>query len=403
MENHIYPRLVSACGVAVMLALAWACSEHRRRALPWRIILWGLGLQVLFALGIVQSGADHLGVQTAFDVISKASAEGAGFVFGSLTKPDYGAIIGFQVLPVVIFVSALSSVLYYLGVIQWLVSGFAWLMRWTMKTSGAETFGVAIQVFTGIESLPALRGYLQRMTRSELSAIMTSFMATTASSVMVAYASFGAKPWHLLAASIISAPAAVVVSKIMVPETGVPETQSGGRITLPKDSHNIVDAAARGASDGLTLALNIGAVLIAFVGLVYLVNQGAHALTGHTFKEIMGWLFRPLALAMGVSWQDSAAVGQLLGAKTVLNEILAYQDMKTMVQANLLSPRSVTIATYALCGFANPGSLAILIAGMTSLIPERRQEIVQLGLKAFVGGALASFMTACVAGALMYE
>jgi CNT family concentrative nucleoside transporter len=403
MENHLYPRCISAFGVVVMLALSWLCSENHRRALPWRIILWGVGLQIALALAIIRSGADHLGVQAAFDVITRAASEGSNFVFGSLTKPEYGAIIGFQVLPVVIFVSALSSVLYYLGVIQWLVSGFAFVMRWTMKTSGAETFGVAIQVFTGIESLPALRGYLKTMTRSELSAIMTSFMATTASSVMVAYASFGAKPWHLLAASIISAPASIVVSKIMVPETGTPETQKGGRIVLPQDSHNIVDAAARGASDGLNLALNIGAVLIAFVGLVYLINQGSLALVGHTFKEIMGWLFRPIALAMGISWQDSAAVGQLLGAKTVLNEILAYQDMKGMVQANLISPRSVTIATYALCGFANPGSLAILIAGMTSLIPDRRQEVVQLGLKAFIGGALASFMTACIAGALVYE
>jgi CNT family concentrative nucleoside transporter len=217
---------------------------------------------------------------------------------------------------------------------------------------------------------------------------------------MVAYANFGAEPGHLLAASLMCAPSALLVSKLMVPETGTPRTDGTTRITIPVESHNVVDAAARGASDGLTLALNVGAMLIAFIGMVYLLDLVVKGITGYSFPHIMGWLFTPFAFLMGVPWHDVGAVAQLLGKKTVLNEFLAYADFKPLMASGALSPRSVTIATYALCGFANPGSLGILLGAMTAMIPKRRPEIVSLGVKSLIAGTLSCFIAACIAGIL---
>jgi CNT family concentrative nucleoside transporter len=299
-------------------------------------------------------------------------------------------------------VSSLAAILYHLRVIQAVVYAMTWVMRYTLKTSGAETFAAAVQVFFGIEGVPTLRGYLHTMTRSEIFVVMVTFMATIAGSVMVVYSTFGAQPGHLLTASFISAPAALIVAKLMVPEKGEPETKDYVHIHVPVESHNIVDAATRGAAEGLSLALNIGAMLIAFVGLVFLVNLVFESVTGYSFTAIAGWAFRPVALLLGVPSSDASAVGELLGIKTVLNEFLGYARMKEMIAAGTLSPRGVTIATYALCGFANPGSLGILIAGLTGLAPERRSEIVGLGLKSFLAGVLTGLATACVAGILVY-
>lgn len=395
-------RLVSFCGLWIMVFLAWALSEHRREA-PWRLVLWGLGLQ--FAIGAVLlptrlKGVAFAGAGKLTRVLTDASLEGAGFVFGDLARnPSYGALVAFQVLPVIILVSAVSGILYHFHVIQAVVRAVSWLMRRTLKTSGAETLGTALLILLGIESMTAIRQYINGMTRSELCTIMTAFMATIAGSVMVVYAGFGAEPGHLLTASLMSAPAAIVVSKIMVPEREQPATAGHLRVQLPIESQNLVDAAARGASQGLSLALNVGAMLIAFLGLMYMADLLFGTLTGSTFKEAMGWFFRPFALAMGVPPADAAVLGQLLGTKTILNEFLAYMDLQNAEQ---LSSRGHMIATYALCGFANPGSLGILIAGMTSIAPERRDDIVQLGFRSFAGGTLACFMTACVAGVLIY-
>ncbi|HOZ46788.1 MAG TPA: nucleoside transporter C-terminal domain-containing protein [Candidatus Hydrogenedentes bacterium] len=410
-------RLVSLFGLLAMVALAWALSENRRKA-DWRLVIWGIGLQFALGLLVLRTVVGRRVFDLAkagFDVVTAASAEGARFLFGNLTQffilskdavltsdQDFviSAVVAFQVLPVIIFVSSLAGILFHLGIIQRVVRFMAWGMRRTLKTSGAETFSAALLVFLGIESMTAVRAYLRTMTRSELCTVMTAFLATIAASVMVAYAGFGAEPGHLLSASLMSAPAAILIAKLLVPETEEPKTRGDVRIEVPIECHNIVDAAARGASEGLMMALNVGAMLIAFIGLVYLADQALGAVTGLTFTQVMGWVFRPFAAIMGVPLHDVAAVSQLLATKTVLNEFLAYSDLKPLIDTGAISPRSITIATYALCGFANPGSVGIVIGGLSGLVPERRSEIAALGLRAFIGGTLACFMTACVAGML---
>lgn len=411
-------RLISFGGLLIMILIAWGFSENRKQV-PWRLVVYALGLQAILAVLVLRTGfgqAFFEWVRSGFVLITDASLQGSTFLFGNLTQvfvlsedAVLGAhaplvingVVAFKVLPIVIFVSALGAVLYHLHVIQALVRLMSWLMSRTLKTSGAETFGASILVFLGIESMPTLKGYLADMTRSELCTIMTVFMATVAADVMVIYANFGAEPGHLLAASLMSAPAAILIAKLLVPETETPRTQDASVIPVQVESHNLIDAAARGASEGLSLALNIGALLIVFVSMIYLLNVILSALIGITFTQIMGWVFYPFALVMGVPREDVGLVAQLLGTKTVVNEFIAYSDMNTMIEAGKLSPRSITIATYALCGFANPGSLGILIAGLSGLVPERRREITQLGIKSFIGGTLAVFMTACFAGMLI--
>ena len=388
-------RLISCAGLAVFLFLAWAISEDRRRV-NWRLISIALSLQAGLAVVVLRTrwgGAFFEQVRGAFDVITAATGEGANFLFGS-----YANVMAFQVLPVIIVVSSITGILYYFRIIQTAIRAMAWLMQRSLKTSGPETFGTALMVFLGIESMPSLKGYLQTMSRSELCTVMTAFMSTVAANVMIIYATFGAKPEHLLAASLMSAPAAILIAKLMVPETDAPVVDDVVAMDAAVESHNAIDAAATGATDGLKLALNIGALLIAFVSLVYLVNLFCSAVTGYAFTELMGYAFVPFAFLMGVPSGDVGQIAQLLGTKTVINEFLAYADMKTLIEAGQLQERSVMIATYALCGFANPGSLGILIAGLTGLVPERRKEITELGIKSLVGGTLAVFTTACVVG-----
>ncbi|MBE3123427.1 MAG: NupC/NupG family nucleoside CNT transporter [Planctomycetes bacterium] len=399
-----------------MLLIALALSENRRR-INLRLVLAGLGLQLVFALLVLCS---HPGrwfldaARAAFDFMIRASNEGAGLLFGKLTT-DYslGAVFAFQVLPIVIFFSALAGVLYYLGITQLVVRGMARIMRWAMNTSGAESLACALFVFLGIEATTAITEYIRRMTRSELFTLMAGFMATIAGSVMGAYVSFGADPGHLLAASVMSAPAAIVISKMMIPEIESPLTLGAVHFRPPQEAVNVIDAAARGAGQGLVLALNIGAMLIAFVGLVALVNLGLAAVTGQggvadwfggpvTLQRVLGYAFSPLAYVMGItSWSDAQAVGQLLGTRTVLNEFVAYQQMQGLVAAGAISPRAVVIATYALSGFANFGSVAILIGGLGAIDPDRKSLLAGLGVRSIVSGMLACFMTACYAGMLV--
>lgn len=410
-------RLVSAVGLATLILLAWVMSENRRRA-NWRLVAIGVTLQVALGLLILRTGFGNAffgAVQSAFMVVTSATNEGARFVFGNLTEAftlspeaviDYdepfmiNAAFAFSVLPIVIVVSSIAAVLYHLRIIPVAVDLMARLMRRTLKTSGAETFGATLLVFLGIESIPTLKGYLKTMTRSELCTIMTVFMATIAADVMVIYAGFGAEPGHLMAASLMSAPAAILIAKLLVPETEGMATSKSANIRIDRETANVFDAAAKGASEGVHLAINIAALLIAFISIIFLLNQGLDAVTGKTFTEVMGWFLYPFAFLMGVPTSDIGAVAELLGTKTVLNEFLAYADMQRMIDAGTLEPRSITISTYALCGFANPGSLAILIAGLSSLVPERRREVTGLGIKSFVGGTLAGFTTACIAGIL---
>lgn len=409
-------RLISCIGPLVMIALAWGLSENRKRT-DWRLVIIALGLQFALALLILRTNFGPLffeGVRGAFILITNASNAGSEFVFGSLTQvivlnPDTVAgsegpflingVVAFSVLPTVIVVSALAGILYHLRIIPFLIKLIARLMQRTLKTSGPETFGASILIFMGIEGMTTLRAYLEKMTRSELMVLMTAFMSTVAANVSLIYATFGAEPGHLLAASIMSAPAALLIAKVMIPAEA--ETQTNvADLEVEIESHNVMDGAVRGASDGVMLALNIGAVLIAFVAIIFLLNEGCSWIFGVTFTEIMGWFFRPFAFIMGVPASDVAAVGELLGTKTVVNEFVAYDRMGALIQAGELDPRSVTIVTYALCGFANPGSLGILIAGLSGLVPERRGEIAALGLKSLIAGTLAVFMTACIAGIL---
>lgn len=403
MSDDLWLRGISFLGLFFMVGLAWVLSEARWRV-SWRLVGVGMGLQFVFALLILRT---KLGLnffewaQSACAIVIEATKAGATFLFGTLPDNlDIGATVAFGVLPVIVFVSGLAGVLYHIRIIQGIVQSMAWCMRRTLGTSGAETFGAALLVFLGVESMAAIKGYLETMTRSELFTIMTTFMATIAASVMVAYVNFGADAGHLLAASIMSAPAAIVIAKIMVPETEFPKTQGKVSIRIPIESHNVVDAAARGGSEGMAIALNAAAMFIVFLGLVYLINLSFSAVFGHSFTEVMGWFFIPFAYTMGIPWSEVTAVSGLLGTKTVLNEFLAYADMQALVAEGRLSERSLTISTYALCGFANPGSVGILVAALTSLVPERRGVITQLGFRALVSGTLAGFTTACIAGVL---
>ena len=423
MDNPIVLRIISGLGLFFMLGLAWVCSE--RRTMPnVRLIVWGIATQFILGLLILRTAFGNTlftYVKKGFDVITAASGAGAEFVFGNLTRffildtalvagADgslapvepfaVNAVIAFKVMPVIIFVSALAAILLHLGITQWVVRIMATLMQRTLKTSGAETTGIAILVFLGIESVSVLGHYLNAMTRSEIFTLMVGFLATIAASVMVAYAGFGAEPGHLLAASLMSAPAAIVMAKILVPETGVPKTLKGERIIITVESENIFDAASRGTSLGLSIALNVAALLIVFIGLICLLDLATLKITGTGITALLGWFFRPFAFFMGIPLNDIAIASELLATKSVFNEFLAYQNLQPLVQEAALSPRSITIITYALCGFANPGSLGIMIGALAGMVPERRGEIAQLSIRAFIGGTLACFTTACIAGIL---
>lgn len=414
-------RLTGVAGLVVFHLLALGLSENRRAATRrWGLVVAAVALQ--FALGalILHTNFGPLffvKVRQVFEVITASSAAGSEFVFGNLGRffliekviipgeespgpLPMSAVIAFNVLPLIVFVSALAAILQHFGVVQIAVRAIAWVMRRTLKTSGAETLGMALLVFLGIESVSALGIYLKNMTRSEIFVLMVGFLATIATSVMLVYASFGAEPGHLLAASLMSAPAAIAFAKLLVPETGTPQTADTRGVTIEVESTNLFDAATRGTQRGLTMALNVGAMLIVFVGLIHLCNVFTEAITGQPSTALLGYAFRPFAWLLGVPRADVVAVSELLAVKSVFNEFLAYQQLQPMIAEGTIQPRSVTIATYALCGFANPGSLGIMIGALASMLPERRSEVAQLSAKAFLAGTLAAFSTACVAGIL---
>ncbi|MBE3095722.1 MAG: NupC/NupG family nucleoside CNT transporter [Planctomycetes bacterium] len=420
-----WPRLVSFAGLFVMMGIAWALSENRRRV-SLRTVVAGLALQLVFALLVLgtKPGREIFEwAEAGFNALLAASNEGARFLFGKLVTDELRvgdsplpvlAVVAFQVLPIVIFFSAFAGILYYLGITQAVVRAMARIMQKAMNTSGAESLAVALFVFLGIESTTAIIEYIRRMTRSELFTLMAGFMATIAGSVMGAYVSFGVEAGHLLAASVMSAPAAIVIAKIMIPETEVPLTRGTVQFQPPREAVNVIDAAARGAGQGLGLALNIGAMLIAFIGLIALANlvlgAGSDLLIDRgwllserlTLQRLFGWAFSPLAWVMGAtSWSDATAVGQLLGTRTVINEFVAYRQMQDLVAQGALSHRAAVISTYALCGFANFGSVAILIGGLGAIDPDRKSLIARLGIRSLISGMLACFMTACYAGMLV--
>jgi CNT family concentrative nucleoside transporter len=403
-------RLCAAAGFVVLLLLAWALSSDRRRV-PWRALAFGVGIQALLGVLLLETFVGRIffdAMNGVVDVLRRTTDTGARFVFGALA--DAGFSFAVHVLPIIVVMGSLFAVLYHLGILQRIVDALGALLSRSMGTSGAESLAAISNVFLGMtESALVVKPYLERMTRSELFSLMTVGMATVAGSVLLAYAAMLGPGYagHLATASLLSAPAGLLIAKLMEPERERPETAAGGRVHVERAAVNLVDAAAQGAVAGLRLAAYVGAMLVAFVALIALCNEGLGALgaalgiEGLSLQRILGVAMAPFALLMGIPSSECVQVGALLGVKTVLNEFLAYQELAALSQQGALAPRSVAIASYALCGFANFGSLAILLGGLGGLAPGRRPEVARLGLRSIVSGTLASFMTACVAGMLL--
>jgi CNT family concentrative nucleoside transporter len=403
-------RLSGLVGLALILAIGILLS-HNRSAIRWRVIAWGLGLQLLFAIFVLRIPAGQALFRWLGGLVTGIlgySYIGSQFVFGELGKQhsSLGVIFAFQLLPAIIFVSALFAILYYLGIMQLIVRAFALVMSRVMGASGAESLNVAASIFMGQTEAPlTIRPFLPRMTMSELMTVMTSGMAHISGSIMVAYIAFGIEARHLLTAVIMTAPGTIMMAKLFEPETETPETY--GRVTLdmPRQDVNLLDAAARGTSEGLQLMLNVIAMLVSFVALVALVNGGFGAVHGYlawfpaNLQTVLGWVFRPIAWAMGVPWHDSGVIGGLLGTRMVLNEFIAYAQLGPMRAQ--LDPRSFTIASFALAGFANFSSVGIQLGGIGALAPERKRDLARLGIRAMLAGTLANFLSATIAGILL--
>jgi CNT family concentrative nucleoside transporter len=437
LETPIAERLVGVLGIAVMIAVALLLSRDRRR-IDWRLVGTGLLLQVLFGLVVLKTDAGRAFFGQAGRVVTGLlgfQEQGARFVFGNLVQSSVpvgtpgaggsldasagyvaatGAYFAFNVLPTIIFFSALMSVLYYLNIMQLVVKGIAWVMQKTLRTSGAETLSASGNIFLGQTEAPLLiKPFVPTMTRSELNTVMVGGFATVAGGVLAAYVGmlrghFPDIAGHLLAASVMNAPAGLYLSKILMPETETPVTQGSLRMEVDKPGANVIEAAAAGAGQGMQLALNVGAMLMAFVALVALVNYLLGWLGGFvgqgdvTLQLLLGQVLRPVAWVMGVPWSETAYVGGLVGIKVVLNEFVAYAQFGSDLAGNVaLSPRSAVILTYALLGFANFSSIAIQIGGIGGLAPERRSEIARFGLRAMIAGNLAAFTSASLAGMLV--
>lgn len=408
-------RVISLLGLVVMIGLAWAMSEHKKQV-NLRVVWGGLLLQLVLAVFILKTSIGAAIFQSIGDFFTATLGfvdAGTSLVFGEEYVHHFFA---FKVLPTIIFFSSLMSILYYLGIIQKVVEAFAYVMQRTLGTSGSETLAAAANIFVGQTEAPLMvRPYISSMTKSELMALMVGGFATIAGGVLVAYAGMGIDAGHLVAASVISAPAALLISKLMIPETEQSVTRGHVELTVEEKHANIVDAATKGALDGMKLTLNVVAMLIAFLGLVALfdaalglIGEWIGALFGYNWHwslaAVFGYVFAPFAYLLGIPWADCFYAGELLGKKMVLNEFIAYAQMMEWSQPDsgvVLSERSTLILTYALCGFANFGSVGIQIGGIGGIAPERRAELALLGIRAMIGGTLAMMMTACIAGVLI--
>ena len=421
-------RAQSVMGIVAILALVTALSSNRR-AISLRVVFWGLILQWAFALVVLRVPQGRYALQVAGDAVKEAlgcALKGAAFVFGDeLVKPDgpAGFVFAFRVLPTVIFVAALFAVLYHMGIMQWVVRLLAIGMEKLMGASGAESLNVAASLFLGQTEAPlTIRPYLPRLTRSELLTVMTSGMAHVSGGVMAAYFAFGVEPRHILTAVIMTAPGTIMLSKMLIPETEVPETLGTAQPDAERPDANILDAASRGTREGLQLALNIAAMLISFLAIIALINltlgygwiwlqQGYDwarsippspevvVVPDTLLQQMIGWVLSPVAFLLGIPWRDCPAIGGLLGTRTVLNELIAFGQLGKLRET--LDPRSFTIATYALCGFANFSSIGIQLGGIGALAPERRVDLARLGFRALLAGTLANFLSACIAGILL--
>jgi CNT family concentrative nucleoside transporter len=395
-------RYIGVLGLLLILLVAFVFSSNRRQ-ISLRVVVWGLLLQFAFALLVMKTtvGVAVLAWISAVvtEGLNKADA-GSNFVFGRLADQEsMGFIFAFKALPTIIYISSFFTVLYYLGILQKIVLVMAKLMVRTMGTSGAESLSTAANVFMGQTEAPiVVMPYVPAMTHSEMLTLMIGGMATLSGGVMAAYITMGVQAKFLLAASVMNAPAAILISKMLVPETGAPLTRGEVKLTVERTDVNLIDAAARGAGAGLQLALNVGAMLIAFLSLIALVNWPLQSF-GLSLEQIFSWIFSPLAFVMGVPWDEAGRVGSLFGQKLVLNEFVAYLELsKLQASPAALSARSELVTTYALCGFANLGSIGIQIGGIGGLAPTRKQDLAKLGLRAVLGGSLATFMTATIAG-----
>ncbi|MGD8726660.1 MAG: nucleoside transporter C-terminal domain-containing protein [Gemmatimonadales bacterium] len=440
LDTPLTDRLVGLVGMAAMLGIAWLLSTNRLKV-NWRLVGMGVVLQVVFAILVLKTDAGQALFTAANQVFIRLlgfTRDGATFIFGNLVDTNVpvgiptggppggatldrvemwantGASFAFLVLPTIIFFSSLMSVLYYLGIMQWVVRGIAWVMQRTMRTSGAETLSVAGNIFVGQTESPLLvKPFVHGMTYSELGTVMVGGFATIAGGVMAAYVGmlspyFPDIAGHLLTASVMNAPAALFISKILVPELDPPATRGTVKLQMQKADANVIEAAAGGAAQGLQLALNVGAMLLAFIALIQLINYGVGelgalvGLSSLSLEAILGWVLSPLAWLMGVPWDEAGTVGSLIGVKVVVNEFVAYLQLAGTLDAGTgLSPRGAIVATYALLGFANFSSIAIQIGGIGGIAPERRGDLSRLGLRAMIGGNLAAFTSACLAGMLV--
>ena len=404
-------RALSVFGLVAIMGIAYALSTNRA-AIKWKTVAWGVGLQFALALFVLKTTwgqALFAWIGDKINTVLGFSFVGSEFVFGKMGArggAGTGFVFAFQVLPTIIFIAAVFAILYYLGVMQVIVKAFAVVMTRLMGASGAESLNVAASIFMGQTEAPlTVRPFLNKMTQSELMTVMTSGMAHISGGIMGAYIAFGVEAKHLLAAVIMTAPGTILLAKLFVPETESPETAGTVKLNIPRTDANIIGAAARGTAEGLNLAINVGAMLISFLALVALINAllgafgAAIGMPTLSLQTILGYAFMPLALIMGVPWKDAFVVGDLLGTRMVLNELIAYSKLGPLRAT--LDPRSFTIATYALCGFANFSSIGIQIGGIGALAPERRNDLARLGLRALLAGTLANFMTACIAGMLL--
>ncbi|HKB99677.1 MAG TPA: nucleoside transporter C-terminal domain-containing protein [Terriglobales bacterium] len=409
-------RFTGILGLLTMLGLAYAFSTNRR-AINKKTVVWGLGLQVVFAIFVLKIELGRMLFQKAGDAVNRLlsySFEGSKFVFGALGAQgsSMGFFFAFQVLPTVIFIAAFFAVLYHYGIMQFIIKLAAKVMTRFMGASGAESLNVAASIFMGQTEAPlTIRPFLPDLTRSELMTVMTSGMAHVSGGIMAAYIAFGIEPKHLLSAVIMTAPGTILMSKMLVPETEIPKT--AGRVVMSEEEkdaekkENLLGAIARGTTDGLGLALNIAAMLIAFLALIALANGvlgGIHNRLGimwfpSSLQQIFGVLFAPIAWVIGIPWRDCPAIGNLLGTRMVLNELVAFSMLGP--QRAALDPRSFTIATFALCGFANLSSIGIQLGGIGALAPNKRGELARLGIRAMLAGTMANLMSASIAGMLL--
>ncbi len=404
-------RFTGLLGLVAILAVAWLLSRHKR-GIKLRILLWGLGLQFGFAIIVLKTSVGKLfqAASVAVTAMLGYAEYGSAFVFGDTlgrSNGSLGAVFAFQVLPIIIFIASFFSILYYLGIMQWIVKAFAIMMQKVMGASGAESLNVAASIFMGQTEAPlTIRPFIAGLTESELFTIMVSGMAHVSGAVMAAYVKMAhVEIQHLLTAVIMTAPATIMLAKIFQPEVGIPVTAGRVDVKIENKSVNIIDAAAQGAGDGLYLCLNIGAMLIAFLALIALADGvfgWAHGMVSwipSSMEQLFGHIFAPVAWLLGVSWNDCASIGRLLGERLVTNEFIAFIDLGKI--KNQLDPHSFAIATYALCGFANFSSIAIQVGGIGALAPSRKSDLARLGMRAVAAGTMANFMSACIAGILL--